>query len=819
MDINNNYSYVRISFPNFFKAYDIDYDRTDRVIYWVNNKLNSGSIFGMNVTSVRSLNIHTVAYGIAVDSISRLLFYTDLGNHIIAAISLEDYSQKTVISSGLVSPRAIVIDPINGTIYWVDSGSPAKIEKSNYDGTNRQEVVNTGLTSPYGLDVDINGGVMYWCDGNMFRIERANVDGSNRSLIYQEQVLVYGCSISLYQSYLYFTKWWNSTTNNFILAIDESKIFVHRINMDNYSYARIPIQNGNLLYAIEYDPINAAMLWTDLNYRQINSGYIYGDNQKTLRDFRYYAVLKGIAVDFISRLLFYTDSGGNIISVISLDKNITKTVISDALNTPQAIMTDPTKGMIYWSNLNKIEKSNYDGSNRQEVINTGLNANVDLAVDINVGVMYWCHYNTREIEAANVDGSHRKVLYQDPTSIYKCSIALHESYLYYIDSAQSALMRIATDGSGMTSVGPSIFHNVMDIHLHSNSSMIQGVNGCSNNSGGCSHFCFPQPGGSKVCDCPNNMTLQPDGLSCGNYTVPVHFLLITDPGYRGIYILDISNYRFATIDLEYYPNAVTYDPINKNIYLTNWRLQPIIILSIYGDIQRQLYIDVPAEEIALDVLSRVLFYSDKRNIAALSMDGSLHKIVIRNNSGYILAIALDPINGTIFWTALGNNSKIEKSNYDGTNRQELINSGLVNPTGLTIDIRGIGRLYWCDTASVIERANVDGTNRQLIYQGQFYKIVFYQSHLYITENSYRWSLMRIGTDGSNPVHVGPSLFGYSTDIYLQSNESGSLGPNGCSIGNGGCSHFCFPRPGGLKVCDCPDGLTIRSDGYTCRSCE
>ncbi|KAL3837627.1 hypothetical protein ACJMK2_022973, partial [Sinanodonta woodiana] len=159
MAINNNNSCVYIAFPNWIYPYDIDYDPVDHIIYWINdmNEISSGSLFGNSEITVRSSN----------------------GCNIL---------------------------------YWADSGSPAKIEKSNYDGTNRHELVNTGLSSPYGLALDINDGVLYWCEIGTFRIERANVDGSNRTVIYQDQVTVDGCSIALYHSFLYFktSGQWNS---------------------------------------------------------------------------------------------------------------------------------------------------------------------------------------------------------------------------------------------------------------------------------------------------------------------------------------------------------------------------------------------------------------------------------------------------------------------------------------------------------------------------------------------------------------------------------------------------------------------------------
>ena len=58
--------------------------------------------------------IDSVADGLAVDSISRLLVYTDAGKDTITLLSLDGTKQKVVINSGLDQPRAIELDPLNG---------------------------------------------------------------------------------------------------------------------------------------------------------------------------------------------------------------------------------------------------------------------------------------------------------------------------------------------------------------------------------------------------------------------------------------------------------------------------------------------------------------------------------------------------------------------------------------------------------------------------------------------------------------------------------------------------------------------------------
>lgn len=53
---------------------------------------------------------------------------------------------------------------------------------------------------------------------------------------------------------------------------------------------------------------------------------------------------EGISIDFVSRNIYWTDSELDIIQVANLDGTNKKTLISDDLVNPRAIVADPYKG-------------------------------------------------------------------------------------------------------------------------------------------------------------------------------------------------------------------------------------------------------------------------------------------------------------------------------------------------------------------------------------------------------------------------------------------------------------------------------------------
>jgi len=55
--------------------------------------------------------------GVAVDWISKNLYWTDSGTDRIEVSRLDGTHHKTLFSEDLVNPRAIVVDPVRGSVY------------------------------------------------------------------------------------------------------------------------------------------------------------------------------------------------------------------------------------------------------------------------------------------------------------------------------------------------------------------------------------------------------------------------------------------------------------------------------------------------------------------------------------------------------------------------------------------------------------------------------------------------------------------------------------------------------------------------------
>lgn len=82
-------------------------------------------------------------------------------------------------------------------IYWTDWGKHAKIESAAMDGTMRKVLVNDSLTWPNGLALDHEYMRLYWADAKTDKIERCNLDGSERiTIIDSDLPHVFGFDVS-----------------------------------------------------------------------------------------------------------------------------------------------------------------------------------------------------------------------------------------------------------------------------------------------------------------------------------------------------------------------------------------------------------------------------------------------------------------------------------------------------------------------------------------------------------------------------------------------------------------------------------------------
>lgn len=105
-----------------------------------------------------------------------------------------------------------------------------------------------------------------------------------------------------------------------------------------------------------------------------------------------------------------------------------------------------------------------------------------------------------------------------------------------------------------------------------------------------------------------------------------------------------------------------------------------------------------------------IYWTNTTGIQRSNLDGSALETLLTNRTVLANTIALDTINGKLYWTDNAKQS-ILRFNLDGSNLETIINGVLNNPGEIALDLKN-KKIYWrsnLQNIHKIERANLDGT--------------------------------------------------------------------------------------------------------------
>ncbi|EDV23993.1 uncharacterized protein TRIADDRAFT_57765 [Trichoplax adhaerens] len=194
----------------------IDFDCKENSIYWSNigggKSIMKSDPIGGNVTVVATLNDSSSVEGIAIDSISRTIYWTDSGNDVIEVMKLDGTNRQVLFDTELVNPRAIAIDPVVGFIFWTDwNRENPRIVRSTADGKDRVNLVVGNLKLPNALTLDTELKRVYWADAGTNMVEYCSYTGEGRKTLHKGfstgNSLIYPFALALYGDYLYWSDW------------------------------------------------------------------------------------------------------------------------------------------------------------------------------------------------------------------------------------------------------------------------------------------------------------------------------------------------------------------------------------------------------------------------------------------------------------------------------------------------------------------------------------------------------------------------------------------------------------------------------------
>ncbi|XP_071080721.1 multiple epidermal growth factor-like domains protein 10 [Haliotis cracherodii] len=252
----------------------------------------------------------------------------------------------------------------------------------------------------------------------------------------------------------------------------------------------------------------------------------------------------------------------------------------------------------------------------------------------------------------------------------------------------------------------------------------------------CGHCRDDGPCMSDTGRCPSGC--QPGWM--GNMCTEVEVIvLITDHnGY--IYKMDANSQGILYHDQQG-TEDIAYDPVEEQIYWSNLDTHSVSRLNLDGGNYMKLFDVQKSQGIVLDPRSRILFYSDDRTavIGKYHLKTRVEEVIVRSDLSRPHALAADTQRRKLYWSDIGNSPRIEVADYNGNDRETLVQSHLIWPTSLVLDKTG-DNLYWVDehgSLNDVMALNLSTrTSRSILYTGrrrEFFDLDVYNDTLYFID--------------------------------------------------------------------------------------
>uniref|UniRef100_A0A8C2HX74 Low-density lipoprotein receptor-related protein 1-like n=1 Tax=Cyprinus carpio TaxID=7962 RepID=A0A8C2HX74_CYPCA len=480
VDIDNPYYNYIISFtvPDIDNVTVVDYDALENRIYWSDVRTQTIKRAFINGTGVETVVSAGEIIGLAVDWVSRNLFWTSYDtNKKQINVARLDGSFKNAVIHGLDKPHSLVLHPMLGKLYWLDGDN---ISMANMDGTNHT-LLFTNQKGPVGLSIDYYMEQLYWISSGNSTINRCKLDGSGLEII--EGVkgkLTKATALAIMGKRL----WWADQGTDQIGTCDKSNGGNWKVLRNNTSpmmhmkiYNETVHQLGTNLCSKNNGDCSQLCLPTSPATRacMCTAGYSLKTGQQScegMGSFLLYSVHEGIrgipldpsdksdalvpvsgtslavGIDFHAEndTIYWVDMGLSTISRAKRDQTWREDIVTNGIGRVEGITVDWIAGNIYWTDqgFDVIEVARLNGSFRYVVISHGLDKPRAIAVHPEKGYLFWTEWGQYpRIERSRLDGSERAVLVNVSISWPNgISIDYQEGLLYWCDARTDKIERI-----------------------------------------------------------------------------------------------------------------------------------------------------------------------------------------------------------------------------------------------------------------------------------------------------------------------------------------------------------------------------------------
>ncbi|XP_069783632.1 low-density lipoprotein receptor-related protein 4-like isoform X2 [Narcine bancroftii] len=294
---------------------------------------------------------------------------------------------------------------------------------------------------------------------------------------------------------------------------------IRKLGLHHQKYTQVAVQLRNVV-ALDADVAEEKIFWADVGKQAIFSMSLNGkDSAARTSIIANLRTPEGIAVDWIYKLIYWTDRGTKTLSVANFSGMKRKILFDTDLKEPTSVVVDPLLGFIYWSDWGipaKIEKAGMNGVNRQKLLTTNIEWPKGMALDRMKGRLYWIDAKLHILSSVDFNGNDRRTVLQSQEFLaHPSAVALFEDHVYWADEKRIYEANKYT-GDDVNLLSSNVEPG--DIIIYHELLQTSGKNWCEA-FGTCEHMCLPAPqinsqSPKYTCVCPNGMVLENDEQHC-----------------------------------------------------------------------------------------------------------------------------------------------------------------------------------------------------------------------------------------------------------------------------------------------------------------
>ncbi|XP_072349712.1 low-density lipoprotein receptor-related protein 1-like [Scyliorhinus torazame] len=416
------------------------------------------------------------------------------------------------------------------------------------------------------------------------------------------------------------------------------------------------------------------------------------------------------------------------------------------------------------------------------------------------------------------------------------SVSVFEGYIYWSDRthANGSIKRGSKDNAtDSIALRTGIGVQLKDIKVF-NRERQKGTNVCAHINGGCQQLCLYRGNAQRTCACAHGM-LADDGVSCREYD---GYLLYSERTIlKSIHLSDENNLNspvkpFEDPDSMKNVIALAFDYGNSakagnRIFFSDIHFGNIQQISDDGSGRRTIVENVGSVEgLAYHRAWDALYWTSytTSTITRHSIDqnrqGAFERETVVTMSGddHPRAFVLDECLSLMFWTNWNEeHPSIMRSTLVGSSVFIIIGTDIRTPNGLAIDHQA-EKLYFSDASlDKIERCEYDGSNRQVILKSEpvhSFGLAVYGDYIFWTDWVRRAVLRADKYTGGHLRVLRADIPQQPMGIIAVANDTNNCKLSPCKVLNGGCQDLCLLTPEGRVNCSCRGGRMLLDD-FTC----